>query len=54
MSVINIYDVQIAWPRSDSYTSCSISPGPQESSVIWQNTEKYNEGKVVVKDMFLV
>jgi hypothetical protein len=28
-------------------TECPTNPGPQENSVIWQNTEKCKEGNVV-------
>jgi hypothetical protein len=34
------------------YTEFPIRPGPQENSVIWQNTEKYNEGKFVSDFLF--
>jgi hypothetical protein len=34
------------------YTECCISPGPYKNSVIWPNTEKYKEGKVVANYMF--
>jgi hypothetical protein len=34
------------------YTVCLISPRPQENSVIWQNSEKYEERKVVANLAF--
>jgi hypothetical protein len=34
------------------HTECSVSPGSYGNSVVWQNTEKYEEGKFVANDVF--